>query len=421
MVLALFTLALLAMVASSSALIGSTSVRATRNYRGASQVHFVAESAIAEALQRLDGPGVVNFQNEVVNNWSTYWPTGAHAFGGATGYTYTVTTPAAAGDPNNAGRMIATADGPEGSHNVVVANVVRSDPFGGGSSGSGSSGSGGQGSGGGPPGAVYLATDTSTDSRFYGSGFHIDGNDINYTGGAGSRPPIPGIATRNDANTQEAINSLNSSQRPLVRGSGYSSGPPTVPSVRTSPAAPSVAQMNQMISSILGRPRPPDILLGNIIGTNTWGTPASPQITHLTGVAGVLTLSGSATGAGVLIVEGDLVVLGSLNFDGLVLVRGQVIIDALPVVPSLIPNTGSVIGSLTVYGTLWTQKVVFNASGTAQVYYSSQALAVANQSGSSGSSSSSSSGGGLGALPAPLMVTSLVDCTQVPAGVAACP
>lgn len=127
MVLALFTLTLLTIVVSTSALIGATDVRATRNYRGASQAHFVAESGIAEAVQRINTVGVVNYQNDVANQWSTVWGATSHSFSGTAGYTYAVTTTPTPGNTANAARLTATADGPEGSRNIVVANVVRSN------------------------------------------------------------------------------------------------------------------------------------------------------------------------------------------------------------------------------------------------------------------------------------------------------
>jgi hypothetical protein len=71
-------------------------------------------------------------------------------------------------------------------------------------------------------------------------------------------------------------------------------------------------------------------------------------------VAGLLTLSGTVSGAGILIVDGDLTVLGSLNFQGLVIVRGQFLIDALPILPGIIPNNGGAItlGTAVVYGSM---------------------------------------------------------------------
>ena len=73
LVMALFTMAALLVAATGALLVGASDVRATRNYRGAAQVHFVAESAILDAMQTVNGPGTVNFQNEIVNNWSALW------------------------------------------------------------------------------------------------------------------------------------------------------------------------------------------------------------------------------------------------------------------------------------------------------------------------------------------------------------
>lgn len=103
--------------------------------------------------------------------------------------------------------------------------------------------------------------------------------------------------------------------------------------------------------------------------------------------------------------------LPRINFQGLVIVRGQFLIDALPILPGIIPNNGGVIsalGTAVVYGSMWTQKVVFNASGTSQFHYSSVALGYAN------------AAGGPGSLPAPVKVTSLIDCAQIPSGVGGC-
>jgi len=138
-------------------------------------------------------------------------------------------------DPTNAGQLIATANGRESVHNVVVANVVRSDI---------------------PstaPGAIYLANDQATNATFKGDAFSIDGNDHNYTGGFGPAPPVPGLSTRNDTNRQEAVASLDAGQKDNIRGLGFSSSPLT-PSIMTSPAAPSIAQMNQIIDDLLKDP-----------------------------------------------------------------------------------------------------------------------------------------------------------------------
>src|SRR5437773_11680532 len=68
---ALFAMGTLLLLVASALLIGTANVEATRNFRGAVQVHFVAEAAISEALQVPNGPGVVNFQHHVVGQGAT--------------------------------------------------------------------------------------------------------------------------------------------------------------------------------------------------------------------------------------------------------------------------------------------------------------------------------------------------------------
>jgi len=182
-----------------------------------------------------------------------------------------------------------------------------------------------------------------------------------------------------------------------VTGYGYSNGPPIVPSIKTSPAAPSIAQLNAMINDILARPRPADNNSTQINGNATFGTTAAPQITHFTGNGGVtIKANGNAQGAGIMIVEGNLTIQGNFDFKGLILVRGTTQVTELT-------------GNATVYGSLWTEDIQLQVAGSAIAYYSTQALALANQ----------VSGGGT--LPAPLKVISLVDCSEVPSGSGGCP
>jgi hypothetical protein len=378
---ALFALATLTVTASTSLLVGGAGLRATRNYRGATQVHFAAESAISEAVQAINGPGVVHFENDVVTPWGTLWGTSARSFA-LGGFTYTVTPFATPGNAANAGRLLATATGTEGVRNTVVATVLRSNI---------------------PstaPGAIYLATDDPTNATFNGNAFAIDGNDHNYTGGAGPAPPVPGISTRNDGNTQEAINSLGGGQSDNVTGLGYSVGPPIVPSVKTSPAAPSTAQLDQIAADILARPGVVTNSNNQINGNATFGTTVTPQITYFNGAGGVtIKANGNASGAGIMIVEGDLTIKGNLNFKGLIIVRGRT---------QVIGDT-EVTGNATVYGSIWTNDINLVVGGSAIVFYSTQALALANQV------------GGGGALPSPIAVTALADCAQLAPGVGGCP
>jgi hypothetical protein len=360
--------------------VGSANIEATRNYRGAVQVHLVAESAITEALQIMNGAGVIDFQDDA----PARLPGGSQRFEPLPGFTYVVTAAADAANPVNAGRLVGTASGPNRERNVVVANVVRSNfPLT-------------------APGVVYLATDSPTNSTFQGNAFTIDGSDHTMTGQPGTADPIPGIATRNEANTQEALASLSGQQKDNIQGLGFLNGPPTVPSIQTIPAAPTVDQVNQFIEDLLQRPGVVTVPDERINGDHVYGTVEAPQITHLTAEEITIRGNGNVEGAGVLIVEGDLILQGSLTFRGLVLVRGRTSIETDP-------SETTITGNATFYGSMWTNDLDLRVGGSAVAMYSSEALSLAN------------AVGGGGALPAPLQITSIADCSQLRAGVGGCP
>src|SRR5438876_7297856 len=194
MAISLFALTAFILVVATSMLVGSADIRATRDYRRTAQVHFVAESGILHAIQVANqavGIGVENFQNDVVNNWNTSWTPSTKTFTALPGFTYSVL---ALPNDANSGYFRATAFGPESATNTVVASVSRSVI---------------------PstaPGALHLANAGNTNCTFTGNGFSISGNDMNYNGGTGPAPAVPGISTLNATNTQEAITSLNGNQ-----------------------------------------------------------------------------------------------------------------------------------------------------------------------------------------------------------------
>ncbi len=384
LVLAMFALTTIVVASTSALLIASADIRATRNYRQASQVHFAAESAIAHALQVVNGPGVVNFQNDVVGNWGTLFGTGTRSFGPVPGYAYTVSAAADPADVVNAGRFVATATGLEGARNVVVARVIRSNI---------------------PataPGAIYLSQDGKTNSTFNGNGFTIDGNDHLLSGGlANPNHPVPGISTRNDTNTHEAIDSLDSGQRDNVTGLGFIAGPSPVPSILTSPAAPSTDQLDQFANDLISRPGVVVTPMTQVTGgLPPFGTTEHPQITYFNDPSGVTVKgAGNVEGVGILIVEGDLTIQGSLSFSGLIIVRGR----------TRVIGTTTETGNATLYGALWTNDLNLTIGGSAVMNYSSEALGFANQ-----------ASGGM-TLPTPVQLTSLIDCSQAVAGTSGCP
>jgi len=163
---------------------------------------------------------------------------------------------------------------------------------------------------------------------------------------------------------------------------------------------PLTAPADGEVTDLLARPGVVSVSGTEVHGTATFGTEAQPQITYFNNSSGVtIKANGNSSGAGVMIVEGDLTIQGSIEFKGLIIVRGR----------TQVIGTTDDTGNATVYGSLWTNDLNLTVGGSALLYYSTQALSFANQ----------VSGGG--ALPTPIEVTSLIDCSQVVAGTGGCP
>jgi len=385
-----FAMAALLVAITGALVTGTSNSQAATNYKGSSQAHFAAEAALSEAVQRINRTGIIDFQNDVIDDWSNRWGSTWHA-APLTGFSYTVTPVANVANPTKRGRLVARATGPGNLSNAVVAEVVRTDEF--------ST----------APGAIYLATDQTVNPTFNGNNFHIDGNDHSYLGGSGPGTPVPGLSTRSQPNTSEVISELGSGQFDNIVGLGFQNSSPPVPSVMTSAWAPSIDQMNDFIDDLLTLPHTtmsdsqltPATLAGRL--GNLTPPPAVPALVYSTGTVEVKG-AGNIQGSGIWIVEGDLIVTGTLNYAGLIIVRGKT------TVKQQIDDGLEVTGNATVYGSIWSQDVDFTASGSSIVNYSTDALALANQ----------VSGGH--ALPTTIKVLAMADCaTVVSNAVTGCP
>jgi hypothetical protein len=400
LVFAVFTIAALLVAITGALVTSSANSKAAVNYRQASQTHFVAESGISHALQTMNSIGVVNYNNEIVSNWGTMFGTGAKTFSALPGaaavakgdtstYSYTVTNTAGA-LPASQGILVATANQKDSSGTVISTNTVvariqrASNPST-------------------APGAIYLANDNSTNSTFNGNSFTIDGNDHTLAGGTGSGLSIPGISTRNAANTSETVGSLSTQEMDNVQGYGYQAGPPIVSSITTSPWAPTVSQINQMIRDM--SPAPDQCTctqVNNSCTTCSFGDPYAAggpsckavQFGTLDSPMNVqVKNNGNIDGCGVMIINGNFDIQGDVTFRGLIIVKG----------------TLSVTGSSLMYGSVWTEGVNLNVGGNGQIYYSSEAMALAN------------SVYPTGIVPAPMQLLSMADCADLGAGVGNCP
>jgi hypothetical protein len=376
---------------------GSDDIQSSRNYRGAAQAHFAAESGLTRALQTINAVGVIDFKNEIVDEWDDNWFGADEQDFALDGYQYTLVPLEDATNPSQLGWIRATATGPEGVRNVAVARVQQSNIPGT------------------APGAIYLANNDPTNSTFTGNSFLVNGNDHLLNGAinpAGTAQP--GIATRTEANTNEAIGSLGGNEADNVQGLGFQAGPPVVPSVKTAPTGANVDQLNALVDSLLAQPGVNTYATSQINNKNsaTFNSPTcgigcctppanNPKISYFTADSLSIKGNGNVAGCGVMIVDGDFTIQGTLDFMGLIIVRGGTVIE---------PDSElGVTGNANVYGSLWTSNLNLTVGGNAIVKYSTQALSFANQVIPTG------------AFPAPLNVLALVNCAQVPAGTAGCP
>ena len=365
MAICLFVMAMLSGVTAAALSMSRSDLAMSRNYRSASQGLSAAEAGIFHAQQIINQVGVINLYNDVIRGASGYTFFFSRPMTQETRFAYNVKIvqdPYHAGNPNR-GLMTSTSTGADNAVRQVKAFVIKSDiPNA-------------------PPGALYLATDQETDATFRGDTFLVSGNDVNYSDNqAGTKPAVPGLTTRNEANAQEARDSLNNSQKDNIRGMGFIPGDPATPSILAG-LGPSTAQISQLITDLLALPH---VTNNNhlINGIQTFGTEANPQITYFDNSDGVHIANGNASGAGIMIVEHSLTITGSLDFKGLIIVRGET-------------DVSQITGHALVWGSIWTTDFDVTVGGNADVQYSSEALIrLANNAG----------GGGTTALPAPVKI-----------------
>ncbi len=376
--LCLFLMAMLSGLTVAALTMSQSDIVRARNYESGTEGLVAAEAGVAHAVRLINQVGVVNLHNDFIQVWGGNAPFNPHAVNQDTAYSYSVTL---VDDPyhaaGNRGLLTSTATGSDNSVRIVEAFVIKSDVPNA------------------PPGAIYLATDNTSNATFNGNNFAINGNDVNCcppnAGTAGTAVAVPGIATRTEANAVEARASLNNQQSNNVQGAGYVPGNPATPSISTTQQAPSTSQISQMINDLLALGQAPagpvhTITQSNVSGNQSYGTQAAPWITYFNSASGVTMGNGNVSGYGILIVENSLTLNGNLTFNGLVLVRGST-------------NVTQVTGSATIFGSLWTTDFNLTVGGHADIQYSSQALALANL----------APGPGGGGMPAPVKIYSWRD------------
>ena len=343
-------LLLLATAGVASLTLSGIDLRTGSNYLTGRQAFFSAESGILHALGAINARGVQSFAADIADpaQWAAIYGTGPKGMAGDPDVSYTVTVEAAAGDPVNAGFIVATgASRLQGLRTVRVA--LRKGELA-------------------DPGALYLANDLVVPDFGARDQFLIDGNDHTVTGDLNPTGPIkPGITTRNDTVTQDAIDTLSDPQKMRVRGLGFDDDPLT-PSVATTDG-PSVSELDQIINHILGTNAVHEVN-DHVMASGEYGTLDAPQVTHLTNDH--VRLDGLMTGVGILIADGEFTINGSANFIGWVIIRGDTVLN------TKIADDTLVAGNATILGSLWTGDLVVQVGGSAVIDLCEACMTLAN-------------------------------------------
>jgi len=343
-------LLLFATIGAASLTLSGIDLRTGSNYQTGRQAFFSAESGVIHALGRINARGVQDFSADIVDatKWAALFGSGAKAMAGDPEVTYTVTVQTAAADPINEGFITATgASRLQGQRTVRVA--LRKGPFA-------------------DPGALYLANDLVVPDFGARDQFLIDGNDHTLAGDLNPAGPLkPGISTRNDTVTQDAIDTLSDPQKMRVQGLGYDDDPLT-PSVKTTDG-PSVSELDQIISHILANNAVNEVN-DPVLPAGEYGTLAAPQVTHLTNQN--VRLDGLMTGVGILIAEGEFTINGSANFIGWVIIRGDTVLN------TRLADGTDVEGNASILGSLWTGDLVVQVGGSAVIEMCEACMALAN-------------------------------------------
>lgn len=341
-ILAIFLLLiLLASLGAATLLFSGMDLRSTTHYTTGRQAFFAAEAGILHALGTINARGVQNFQTDIVP--STEW---TRLYGASTkvlpsddtsGYTVAITTHPT--DPVNRGRITAIGTGPLQARRVLTVDLRKGII--------------------GSQGALYMANDNVTPEFGARDQFEINGNDHNIDSSVNPSGPVkPGVATRNDEVTQLAKDTLSDPQKEKVTGQGFSLDP-LDPSVMTT-GGPDVTDLERIVDNILNLPGVVEENRQSVVD-GTYGSLASPQITHMT--ASRTKLTGSFSGVGILIADGDFEIQGDANFIGWMIIRGATVLASNP------DSESNVAGNSVIVGSLWTGDLVVQIGGSAIIDY----------------------------------------------------
>lgn len=327
----------------------ATDTRITSHFDTGNRAFFAAESGVMHGLNAMNGPGVINFENEVVERWDEVLGTALISLPSDSGSRYSVDVAADPTNPRDRGRIIATGTGPLQARRTIEITLGKQAAYNG------------------PPGAIHIAADAGVASDFQGNAFEVDGNNRNRFGAlANDGRVVPGISTRNSSVANSVASSLSDQQMDNVRGTGFAMSPLT-PSVQQA-ASPGVDHLDLFVAELLTNPTTFTTAAKSFNGNEAFGSMASPQVTYMTDED--VRINGNASGSGILVVDGSLTINGSLDFTGLIIVRGETVIN------QAVGDDGEtiVLGNATILGSLWTGNLSIRVGGSAIIDYCHECL-----------------------------------------------
>jgi hypothetical protein len=202
-------------------------------------------------------------------------------------------------------------------------------------------------------GALYISTDT-LKVKLQGD-VAINGNDRNIDDSPGPEAPLPGIAVDDPGDSAYVINNIKPKISKSIEGFGGS------PSVYTTVNNTDWEEVTRNLIFAADYTLPTGLYTtGTVLGTF-----AEPKITF---VNGDVEFSGTATGSGIMIINGNVTMSGEFTYYGMLIIYGQSTIETTVV------GNGGIYGATALVGS----DVDIKSTGTAQFYYSSQAINNAN-------------------------------------------
>jgi hypothetical protein len=203
-----------------------------------------------------------------------------------------------------------------------------------------------------PPvnGAMYISSDVLTVDM--GGNVKIDGHDHDINGGLGGPyPDLPGIAVDTPADSAYIIDNIKPKVSNNIEGFG---GSPSVRSVVDNVDWYELTEAYVFAADTT--------LVTGIYNGGYFGTFSTPKITYVTGN---VKFNGSAEGYGVLVINGNVTFNGNFTFHGIIIAYSHSTLET-----NILGNT-KLFGATILVG----EEVELDAaSGSAEVYYSSEAI-----------------------------------------------